>query len=388
MENLLTLLTILTAVFSGLFLGRLVTIIVHVLGHGITALLITKATVLLYVGDIISSFCLIEKQLHQRLKLYFCYSPLFWYRGSYFLAHAAVDTRRRIVIAISGPIASLLLTITAGYIMFDNSYFVLTRIVSGPIFIFAFMDFLSLIPRKKKYHVFTTPFYNDGETIRQLFIEMEVEDGLQRFQLLCGQQAYPQAIIQLQQLLNKGYDEIVYQHLLHIYVFLKDGPNILKTAKIMEERFELSAELYNVIGLYHASIMESHEEALRYFEKAIEMHPNYLDALNSKAFLFICLGQNEQAIELFSQTIELDPASAYSYSNRGLAKIKSGDVDGGLKDIQTALELDPNEAYALRSMGLYHLEMSDHQQALQNFEQAKALNPDVYQIDKLISHLS
>lgn len=388
MENLLTLLTILTAVFSGLFLGRLVTIIVHVLGHGITALLISKATVALFIGEMTGGYFLIKKPLHRRLDIYFCYFPSLWYRGSYFLANTVVDTRRRIIIALSGPIASLLLAVTALFIIFDDSYFVLTKIFCGPIFIFAFMDFLSLIPREKKYHVFSTPFYNDGETIKQLIKRKSFEDSLQPVNLLYAQQSYKEAITQLQQLLDKGYNEIVFQHLLHCYIVLEDVPNVIKTTKMMEEQFEVPTKLYNKIGVWHAFGAESYEEALRCFEKAIEKRPNYLDALNNKAFLFICLGQNEQAIELFSQTIELDPASAYSYSNRGLAKIISGDVDGGLKDIQTALELDPNEAYALRSMGLYHLEMNDHQQALQNFEQAKALNPDVYQIDKLISHLS
>ncbi len=153
METLLAASFLLTIIFTSLFLARLFATIIHVLGHGITALLITKSTVLLYIGEILGSYCLIKMPLHPRFVVYFTYFPLYWYRGSYFLSNTPVDTRRRIIVALSGPIASLLLAITAGYIMMTNAYAIQIKIVSSPILFFAFMDFLSLIPRKNKHYV-------------------------------------------------------------------------------------------------------------------------------------------------------------------------------------------------------------------------------------------
>ena len=238
---------------------------------------------------------------------------------------------------------------------------------------------------KNKHYVFDTPFYNDGATLQQLFKDKPVADALQHAKQLFLQQEYAQAISVLQQQLDKGNNnKIIYQYLLNCYLVLNDTPNVLKTAKILEEQFDLPEENYNSIGIYYAAALESHEEALRYFEKAIALQPEYIDAIGNKAFLFMCMGQNEPAIEFFNRVLALEPASAYAYSNRGLAKMKSGNVDDGLKDIQTALNLDQKEAYAHRNMGIYHLEMNNHQQALKNFEQAFDLNPDVYQIKMLI----
>jgi tetratricopeptide (TPR) repeat protein len=385
MDTQLTAFSLLTIMATSLLLARLFAIIIHVLGHGITALLTTKSTVSLYIGEILGSYCLIKMPLHPRLVVYFTYFPLDWLRGSYFLSNTPVDTRRWIIVAFAGPIASLLLAITAGYIMMTDSYFILIKIISGLILFFAFIDFLSLIPRKKKHYVFNTPFYNDGATIQQLFKNKSVADALQHAKQLYLQQEYAQAISVLQQQLDKGSNnKIIYQYLLNCYLFLNDTPNVLKTAKILEEQFDLPEENYNSIGLYYAAAMESHEEALRYFEKAIALQPEYIDAISNKAFVFMCMGQNEPAIEFFNQVLALEPASAYAYSNRGLAKMKSGNLDDGLKDIQTALDLDQKEAYAHRNMGIYHLEMNNHQEALKNFEQAYALNPNVYQIKMLI----
>ncbi|MEI0668873.1 tetratricopeptide repeat protein [Brachyspira pulli] len=54
------------------------------------------------------------------------------------------------------------------------------------------------------------------------------------------------------------------------------------------------------------------------------------------------LGEYKEAIKDYDKSIELNPSDSDVYNNRGFAKEKLGQYQEALQDFKKALELDPN----------------------------------------------
>ena len=63
-----------------------------------------------------------------------------------------------------------------------------------------------------------------------------------------------------------------------------------------------------------------YEEAIVYYNKAIELNPNNSAAYNDRGFTKYYLGQYEDSIKDFNKVIELTPNYTNAYYDRGNAK--------------------------------------------------------------------
>jgi tetratricopeptide (TPR) repeat protein len=72
----------------------------------------------------------------------------------------------------------------------------------------------------------------------------------------------------------------------------------------------MSEELYKK-GLSHAKV-EDYEEAIRYFDKAVQLDPNNALAWISKANALIEYGNEEEASECLERAKKIDPKYGYN----------------------------------------------------------------------------
>ena len=61
------------------------------------------------------------------------------------------------------------------------------------------------------------------------------------------------------------------------------------------------------------------DRAIRDFDQAIKINPNYPDALNNRGLAYISQGQFDRAIQDFDQVLKLDPKDADAIRNRAMA---------------------------------------------------------------------
>ena len=84
------------------------------------------------------------------------------------------------------------------------------------------------------------------------------------------------------------------------------------------------------------------ELALELFDKILELEPNNITALNSKANIVMELGNTELALELFDKILELEPNHVETLNNKGILLAIEGDPITGLEFIFDAYFIDPN----------------------------------------------
>lgn len=82
------------------------------------------------------------------------------------------------------------------------------------------------------------------------------------------------------------------------------------------------------------------ETALRELERALQIQPRSIKALQNKAALLSKLGRNEEAVAVLTRMIEIAPTNAAAYLARGLLKAKQGNREAALSDGLEGLRQD------------------------------------------------
>ncbi len=149
--------------------------------------------------------------------------------------------------------------------------------------------------------------------------------------------------------------------------------------------------------------------ALREFDKAIELQPNYITYTN-RAEVHFLMGSYGASQEDYTNAIKLDPSPAQTYYHRGLcflnlqeyynaykdfetainirhtfyeayigrgfSKQYRGDLLGAMKDFTKAIRAEPNNPLGYYNRANVHKEIADYQKAFRDYSVAIKLNPD------------
>ena len=118
------------------------------------------------------------------------------------------------------------------------------------------------------------------------------------------------------------------------------------------------------------------ENALPYFEKAVESDVNYAEAWAQAGFCREKLGRHGEAIEASKRAVSLRP-SAESYFNIGLASYYLKNYREAAENYRQAIRIDPyNAADAHYALGLVYRDWGRPEEEIQAYKQAIKLKPD------------
>jgi len=122
-------------------------------------------------------------------------------------------------------------------------------------------------------------------------------------------------------------------------------------------------------------ILGKNEEALDYFNQAIDINPKDDYALSEKGAALINLGKNEEALEFINRAIDINLKDDYALSEKGAALINLGKHEEALEFINRALDINPKNDHALLCKGSALGNLGKNEEALEAFNQALEINP-------------
>ena len=115
--------------------------------------------------------------------------------------------------------------------------------------------------------------------------------------------------------------------------------------------------------------------ARQYLDRALQIHPGYIEALALRGQVRAQLSDLDGALLDVEAAIQLDPSS--QDARRTLAQLMYGsDTDGRLADLRAKVEAQPADADARLQLGQALLEYGQAAEARQQLEQAVKLAPD------------
>jgi tetratricopeptide (TPR) repeat protein len=122
-------------------------------------------------------------------------------------------------------------------------------------------------------------------------------------------------------------------------------------------------------------------EALKAYDKAIELNPNAQIPYLNRGLIKHELGLKQEALIDYELAKETDPTNSYGYYNAGILKTEFDDLIGSIEDYSKSIYLNPtfsdaynNRAYARIKFGSYEAAIEDCNKAIE----LNSLSPFAY----------
>jgi tetratricopeptide (TPR) repeat protein len=132
---------------------------------------------------------------------------------------------------------------------------------------------------------------------------------------------------------------------------------------------------HNDLGLVLLN-REQVEEALKHFQKALEINPNYVEAHSNLGLALFQKGQVHEAVAQYQKALEINPNSFMGHVNLGNAFFKKGQLDKAVAEYEKASEIDPNYFAVHYNLGLAFFRKGQLNEAIAQFQETLRSKPD------------
>lgn len=146
------------------------------------------------------------------------------------------------------------------------------------------------------------------------------------------------------------------------------------------------------------------EEALKYYQKVLDIKPDEIDALMISGHIFVAEHRFEEAKKIYEKVLDLEPWNddAWTYLEkletcidsrtdekeaeekykRCLELANSGDKESAIKELEKLLRVYPDFALAYNDLGVLYYDMGDKGKTLECYEKATRLDPEIITFQK------
>lgn len=132
---------------------------------------------------------------------------------------------------------------------------------------------------------------------------------------------------------------------------------------------------YNNRGTCYSQDKKRYDLAIADYTKAIEIKPDYAEALSNRGNAFKNKGEYDIAIFDFNRAVEINPNLSQVYNNRGTVYYERGDSDAAIADYNKAVILNPNYFEAYNNRGNAYNQKGLLEQAMADYNKSLAINP-------------
>jgi tetratricopeptide (TPR) repeat protein len=121
--------------------------------------------------------------------------------------------------------------------------------------------------------------------------------------------------------------------------------------------------------------------------KALELKPNYLDAIFLQAQISVSRGDLATAVTAAEQMVALSPNDPANFFRLGILKYERKDFLGAANALERSLTLAPVYANAKYFLGLSYARLNRYPAAVAQFEDLAATNPDSQDVRSVLANL-
>lgn len=144
--------------------------------------------------------------------------------------------------------------------------------------------------------------------------------------------------------------------------------DVAEIAASLVQRYPNHAEALYLMGLVAFYQWESQEKAAVFFQKAVDLRPNFAEGHYNLGYMLQRLGDDIGAVRAYEATLTLDPRFAGAWVNLGNAKLASGDVCAALECYEQAKQGDASNALARYNRAIAYLLTEDYTQGWADYE--------------------
>ncbi len=144
--------------------------------------------------------------------------------------------------------------------------------------------------------------------------------------------------------------------------------------KLLKENIN-NHEYYNIYSIVCFQL-EKYDLAIKNWQKAIQIKPNYFVGYNNIGKAFLNLNKYQSALENFNKTIEINPNFFEAYNNKGNVLTRLNKPNDAIENYNKAINLKPDNinSHIFKAHILSNLNKTE--EALSSYEKAFKINPE------------
>ena len=117
------------------------------------------------------------------------------------------------------------------------------------------------------------------------------------------------------------------------------------------------------------------DRRLDFFNKALDIYPSYVDALNKRAQVYDELKDYEKSQRDYEKALSISPERAALYISRSYVFIRTAKYNEALNDLEKALALDSNHKEAFNNRADVYRRLGKYAEAVQDVQRALEIDP-------------
>ena len=117
-------------------------------------------------------------------------------------------------------------------------------------------------------------------------------------------------------------------------------------------------------------------EAVKFWEKALDLNPERPDAYNGMGWIAFEKGEHEKALAFWRQALEINPKMPAIHNSIAQTLIVLGRYDEVIKEAEEELKITPQSSLSYFLLGQGHLKLKEYDKAKKYYETAIELQPD------------
>jgi len=161
-------------------------------------------------------------------------------------------------------------------------------------------------------------------------------------------------------------------------IFLRDAPDNKKAVEkfridFSKKKIEKPDETLSIAGFFEK--IGEQKLAEEDYLKLLELKPDFLEAGNNLAVIYINTGRIDEALNVINKFLKYHPESAELYCNKGTIYLRMGKKEEGLLMLERSAKLSPYLRQASYMLGLVYFEKGDTDKAMKQFVKYLTLDP-------------
>jgi tetratricopeptide (TPR) repeat protein len=118
------------------------------------------------------------------------------------------------------------------------------------------------------------------------------------------------------------------------------------------------------------------EQAIDEFDTAIRLDPEFVEAYEYRAWVYIHLAEYGRAIADSDAALHIDPEYSPAYGSRAAAYAYLREYDQSVADLDSALRINPNYAGAYLGRAVAYIALEEFDRAIADYDAYLRINPD------------
>lgn len=115
---------------------------------------------------------------------------------------------------------------------------------------------------------------------------------------------------------------------------------------------------------YKAFHSDDYKKAIKYYRKAIELDPKYIDAYDNCGIAYRRIGSLDSAAYFYKKSIEINPKASISHGNLAVVYSEQGKLQEAIKEYEEIAKYNPNDPEAPYGIAGIYIQMEKYDKAL------------------------